>query len=102
MRANAQADSFGVVLKNGKNLMRFELLPAVQKSKLDHESALDHRGAQLGDQLGRRRRRAAGRDQVIGYDNARIDGQRIDVDLERIGAVLESIAGAVSIVWQFA
>src|SRR5687768_16797638 len=65
--------------------------PAAERVELDEEGKTRDSGAEPLDELDRRGRRAAGREDVV-HDESRLTGrERVGVHLERVGAVLESV-----------
>ena len=78
--------------------MRAEFFTALEKLELDEKRALHHRAAQSRDQISRRGSGTAGGNQVIGDDHARLLRNRIDMDLQRILAVLELLTRALGLV----
>src|SRR5581483_2562776 len=89
---------FRIELKDRIDGVRLELLPAAEKLQLDDEGALDHGAADFRDQLGGRRGGAAGGDQVVGDHHARAGMNRVDVNFQAVGAVLQRVARLVRFV----
>ena len=62
---------------------------AAEVGQVDDEAAADHLAARLLDQLDARERGAAGGDQVVDHEHALAAVDRVGVDLDAVGAVLE-------------
>ena len=71
-----------------------QLAAAVQRDELDEKRERVHFPAEAGDQIGGRRRRAAGGEQVVDDQHALPLLHRVVVDLERVGPVLERVGRA--------
>src|SRR5262245_38946177 len=80
------------ILDQGVRVDVAEALPAAQEDGLEDERARRDVPADSADELERRVHRAAGREQVVDQEHALPARDRIDVDLDRVGAVLELVA----------
>ena len=71
---------------------RLEPARARRGRQIDHERALDDLApTPVLEQRDRRSRRAAGRDQIVDQEHPLARRDRVDVDLDPVGAVLELV-----------
>ena len=68
-----------------------ELVAPLERGQLDHEREAGDLAAQTSDELDRAHHRPAGGEQVVHDEHALARGDRVGMDLERGGAVLELV-----------
>src|SRR4029079_7241002 len=83
------------VLQQRVRLDRRESLCAGQERELDDERGADHLAAEPAHELARGPGRTAGPDQVVDHEHLLLGLDRVLVDLDRVGAVLEVVADLV-------
>src|SRR5262245_2805126 len=89
-----------VIAHQRVDVVAVELVAAVQESELDDEREADHLTAQSFGKTDGRGRRAAGRDDVVDDQHLLTGRDRVAVDLEEIGAVLELVLLALDLTRQ--
>ena len=96
-----QAQLFGVVPHERKDIVGLEPFAPLQEREFDHEGALHHRRAELCNQFGGRLCRAAGGDEIIRDDDPGIFGNAVNMNLQSVRAIFQLVTCAMGVVWQF-
>src|SRR3954449_11013754 len=92
----------GGVLEQRVDLAPGELLAPGEERQLDQEAAADDLAAEHLDELAKGARRSARCEQIVVDEHPRAAGQRVAVQLELAGAVLEQVLGADGLIRQLA